>query len=370
MRLGPPPDHKYLDRRGGARFSGGLWRRVGSAGAAEGGARISVLVFLFRHRYRDPGRPYRLAIAADANKRVRDCGRNEQVDALQSNQLCLVSVASLPKVMHQDTGMLKGFTVPKSPFGQAALTPPPPWHYAGDAVGVEFWTDPDATAATLPNGLSRDPKSNGRAVMMFVDWQFTAQDDEYLDPARYQYRDAFILVDAMYRDVPVMWCPYIYVDNDAALARGWTQGFPKKMGSIFQTRSYAASGPAAAPVASGSRFGASLSVHGQRLAEACVTMHKPVENGLFLLSRPTVLLRYFPRLAAGYQDKPAVNELAMSITDNLTVADAWIGKGELKFPEANGEELDALAPKRIESGFRYSLSYSVSDLKILKEHGS
>jgi acetoacetate decarboxylase len=75
-------------------------------------------------------------------------------------------------------------------------------------------------------------------------------------------------------------------------------------------------------------------------------------------------------LAAGYQDKPAVNELAMSITDNLTVAGAWIGKGELNFPEANGEELDALAPKRIEYGFRYSLSYSVSDLKILEDHGS
>jgi acetoacetate decarboxylase len=166
-----------------------------------------------------------------------------------------------------------------------------------------------------------------------------------------------------------MWCPSIYVDNDASLARGWTQGFPKKMGSIFQTRSFAVSGPAAAPVASGSRFGASLSAHGQRLAEACVTLHKPVEN-VSLLSRPTVLLRYFPRLAAGYQDKPAVNELAMSITDNLTVAGAWIGKGELNFPEANGEELDALAPKRIESGFRYSLSYSVSDLKILEDHGS
>jgi acetoacetate decarboxylase len=174
----------------------------------------------------------------------------------------------------------------------------------------------------------------------------------------------------MYRDVPVMWCPYIYVDNDAALARGWTQGFPKKMGSIFQTRSFAASGPAAAPVASGSRFGASLSAHGQRLAEACVTLHKPVENGMSLLSRPTVLLRYFPRLAAGYQDKPAVNELAMSITDKLTVVGAWSGKGELNFPEANGEELDALAPNRIESGFRYSLSYSVSDLKILEDHGS
>jgi acetoacetate decarboxylase len=272
--------------------------------------------------------------------------------------------------MHQDTGMLKGFTVPKSPFGQAALTPPPPWHYAGDAIGVEFWTDPDATAATLPNGLSPDPNSNGHAVMMFMDWQFTAQDDEHLEPARYQYREAFILVDALYCDVPVMWCPYIYVDNDAALARGWTQGFPKKMGSIFQTRSFAAAGPAAAPVASGSRFGASLSAHGQRLAEACVTLHRPVEDGISLLGRPTVLLRYFPRLAAGYQDKPAVDELAMLITDNLTVASVWIGKGELNFPEANGEELNALAPKRIESGFRYSLSYSVSDLKILEDHGS
>ena len=101
-----------------------------------------------------------------------------------------------------------------------------------------------------------------------------------------------------------------------------------------------------------------------------MTLHKPVENGLSLLSRPTVLLRYFPRLAAGYQDKPAVNELVMSITDELTVVGAWIGKGELNFPEANGEELHALAPSRIESGFRYSLSYSVRDLKILEDQGS
>jgi len=266
--------------------------------------------------------------------------------------------------------MLKGFTVPKSPFGQAALTPPPPWHYAGDIVGVEFWTDPVATAATLPNGLLPDPNSNGHAVMMFLDWQFTAQDDEYLEPARYQYREASILVDAMYGDVPVMWCPYIYVDNDAALGCGWTQGFPKKMGSVFQTRSFAVPGPAAAPVASGSRFGASLSAHGQRLAEACVTLHEPLENGLSLVSRPTVSLRYFPRLGAGYQDKPAVNELVMSIKEKLTVVGAWIGKGELNIPEASGEELHALAPSRTVSGFRFSLSYSVSDLKVLEDHGS
>src|SRR5712671_5021005 len=65
MRPGPPPEHKHLDRRGGTQFSGGLWRRAGSAGTAEGGTRISILVFLFRHRYGNPGGPDRLAIAAD-----------------------------------------------------------------------------------------------------------------------------------------------------------------------------------------------------------------------------------------------------------------------------------------------------------------
>ncbi len=225
--------------------------------------------------------------------------------------------------------MLKGFTVPKSPFGQAALAAPPPWHYSGDVVGVEFWADPAAAAATLPHGLSPDPKSNGHAVMMFLDWQFTAQDDEFLDPARYQYREALVLLDAIYRGQPVMWCPYIYVDNDAALARGWTQGFPKKMGSIFQTRTFAAAGAAAAPVVPGGRFGASLSAHGERLAEARITLRKPIENGSSLLSRPTVLLRYFPRLATGFQDKPAVDELVMSVTDDLAVVNAWVGEGEI-----------------------------------------
>ena len=80
--------------------------------------------------------------------------------------------------------MLKGYTVPKSPFGQAALTPPPPWHYSGDVVGVEFSADAAAVAACLPSGLAPDPKTNGHAIMLFIDWQFTAEDDEYLEIGR------------------------------------------------------------------------------------------------------------------------------------------------------------------------------------------
>src|ERR1700741_2992714 len=105
--------------------------------------------------------------------------------------------------------------VPRSPLGQASIDPPPPWHYSGDVLAVEFQADPKVTAALLPDGLSPDPKTNGHACAYFIDWQFTASSDEFLDPARYQYREAFVLVDAQLGTRAVTYCPFIYVDNDA-----------------------------------------------------------------------------------------------------------------------------------------------------------
>jgi hypothetical protein len=262
--------------------------------------------------------------------------------------------------------MLKGFTVPKSPFGQAALTSPPPWHYAGDAVGVEYWTDPDAT---LPNGLSRDPKSNGRAIMMFLDWQFTAQDDEYLEPARYQYREALILVDGVYRDLPVMWCPYIYVDNDAALACGWTRGFQKKWAAFFRRaplrprahlrrplRPAAGLAPAFRQMASVLRKPASP-CRGRSKTEYLSSADRRSCCNTFRDWRPATRI------------SRAVNELAISITDNLIVAGAWIGKGA----QLSGSQWQRTRRARAEQDrvrVSYSLSYSVSDLKSLEGSGS
>ncbi|WP_216856539.1 acetoacetate decarboxylase family protein [Acidisphaera sp. S103] len=107
----------------------------------------------------------------------------------------------------------------------------PPWHYSSDCIAIEYWADPAAIAALLPPGLAPDEKSAGRVFFWFLDWQFTGSNDELTDPARYQYREAFALVEAVFDGTPVNYCPYIFVDNDAAIARGWAQGFPKKLGS-------------------------------------------------------------------------------------------------------------------------------------------
>ena len=264
--------------------------------------------------------------------------------------------------------MLNGFTVPLSPLGKSALTPPPPWHYSGDCIAIEYWADPAAVAALLPPGMTPDENAGGRAFFWFLDWQFTGSNDELTDPARYQYREALVLVEALFEGMPVNYCPYILVDNDATLARGWAQGFPKKLGSIYQTRSFSAPSPAAAPLAKGSRFGASAAAHGERLATARIQLEEKIANPLTVFNRPTTIRRYFPQLTAGHQDRPAVDELTLSLTDNLAIVDVWAGSAELATPQVQGEDMHLIAPLRVGRGYRLSMAYSVTDLRILKNY--
>jgi hypothetical protein len=97
-----------------------------------------------------------------------------------------------------NTAKLRGFNYPLTPKGKSTLNPPPPWYYSSDFLDVEFWAQPAAVASLLPNGLEPDPAANGHCNALFYDWQFSGANEEYLDPARYQYREFFILVDALF----------------------------------------------------------------------------------------------------------------------------------------------------------------------------
>ena len=120
---------------------------------------------------------------------------------------------------------------------------------------------------------------------------------------------------------------------------GWAQGFPKKLASVYQTRTFSAPSLAAAPLAKGSRFGASVSAHGERLATARIQLEQKVDDPASVFNRPTVMRRYFPQLAAGHQTKPPVDELTMSLTDELAIVDVWAGSAEVRIPEVQGEDM-------------------------------
>ena len=226
---------------------------------------------------------------------------------------------------------------------------------------------PGAAARVLPEGLEPHPDA-GRCASVFADWQsFSEHGDELLDPARSHYRECYLVVNAMLDGEAVTTCSFIWVDQDFAMARGWIQGFPKKLGEVWMTRAYALECQAAPGVRAGSTFGATCSARGRRVAQARVTLEQPSETGSLHTDPPIVNVRHFPRLAAGRHDDPQVHELVQAVSRDRQASQVWEGSAELELFDAPGEEHTLLAPVTVGRGYRFTFAYTVDDLRTVKE---
>jgi hypothetical protein len=119
-------------------------------------------------------------------------------------------------------------------------------------------------------------------------------------------------------------------------------------------------------------MGGTVCCSGGHAPERCRTppLEEKVEKPATVFNRPTTMRRYFPQLTAGLHEMPAVDELTMSLTDDLAIVDVWAGSAELTIPEVSGEDMDLIAPRRIGRGYRLGMAYSVTDLVILKNNAS
>lgn len=176
---------------------------------------------------------------------------------------------------------VRGFFHPKTTTGRASLLPEPPWLYSGDLLTVEYRTDPARVAELLPDPLQLAGEDPGAVAFIWADWQSTAEDGaQLLDPVLGQYKEAFVVVRCQFQGQVFSRCVFIWVDTDFAIARGLHQGYPKKLGSIYQTRPHPY-GPAPR-LAPGARFGASLAAADRRLAEARITLTEPSDHNGFV----------------------------------------------------------------------------------------
>src|SRR5438445_2247963 len=181
---------------------------------------------------------------------------------------------------------MAGFFYPRTSTGRASLIPAPPWYYSGDLLTVEYRTDPARVAELLPAPLAPADEDPGAVAIIWADWQScSASRQELLDPVRAQYKEAFVVVRCSYQGRTYSRCVYIWVDKDFAVARGIHQGYPKKLGSIHQTRAHPFS-QAAPQLGVGGVFGATLAAGDRRLAEAVLTLTGESQTNGFVNGHP------------------------------------------------------------------------------------
>lgn len=236
----------------------------------------------------------------------------------------------------------QSFTPPFTSSGRSALVQAPPWHYAGWLVNVAFEFDAERGAALVPAELG---VATGKGCVHFADWQSCGDDGrELLDPVYAQYRETIVVLEIEPKPAgdTRFYCPLIYVDQDISLLRGWLQGWPKKIGQTWLTRSMPLIHPAAAPIAAGSRLGASLSVKERRLVDASVTLSGEQTGRLGFLSAPTVGAIGWPDLT-----QPGIAAVTRYLRADIIdrVEPGWTGgRATLQFHDHPVEELALLGP--------------------------
>ena len=219
-----------------------------------------------------------------ANQLRIDLGREENIERPMKDELTADPMAPFGS-----------FTAPFTRSGRAALVPAPPWHYAGWLMNVAMRCDTANSAALVPPQLGR---LTGSGCIHFADWQATTDGQELLDPIYAQYRETIVIVEIERPDGGRFnFCPFIWVDQDISLIRGLLQGWPKKFGSTYLTRSLPIEHVAAAPLRAGSRMGATLTVKDRRLIEATLESTGKEGRAYGFLANKTIGTVAWPDLA-------------------------------------------------------------------------
>ncbi len=250
---------------------------------------------------------------------------------------------------------LKGWTLPLSATGRSSIVAPPPWHYSGEIIAVDFTAPVDAVAALLPRGL--EPAPDGGASVVFADWCSASDHDERVlaDPGIGQYHEAYVVLHALRGDKRVGRVPFIWVDSELSLLRGQIQGFPKKLGQIAMTRAVEL-GRGGVRKQAGARFAAHAVSHGRRVLSAGVTLEGTAERLPRAATLPLIHTRLFPAID---RPEPAVQELQFGTIADFQCGTVHTGRATLELGQTEYEELAPLGPSAVGAGYVFSMAFSV-----------
>jgi len=256
------------------------------------------------------------------------------------------------------------FLFPRTPSGRSSLLPPPPWHYSGEMITVEYRTDPQRVAEFLPDGAELASEDPGAVALIWADWQSSGDDySELLDPVLSQYKECFAVIRCVWEGETWSRCPFIWVDKDFAMVRGYHQGYPKKLGEMWMTRpvTVGSAGPRLEP---GGRFGATLTAAGRRLAHARIELTGEVERPGFVNSHAMLHNRYWPAIES--DGSAAMDELVTMRGYDAEVDDVWAARADLDIFDSPHDELSLLTPTEIIGGFYHRVGVSWREGKTLR----
>ena len=240
------------------------------------------------------------------------------------------------------------WTGPFTKSGKSALVAEGPWIYALDAIAVHAVCEREELEHILPEGL----KPTGEIYIYFADIISKSPsfpELNYQAPGLVQYKELAIFTKVKFEGKNYAYCPFMYVDNDVSLLRGYVAGFPKKMAVIDITKQHS--------MLEMERRGGTAMRSGYGLIKLIVEAREDVGSnpldsfGSWLLYRISAPM--------------GVREF-VEIVPDVEYGHIRKGTGELEIGGGINDELEHLKIMEVVAGYSFSAILKVSELNILK----
>ena len=252
---------------------------------------------------------------------------------------------------------MKPFTHFLTPMGRGSVVEEGPWHYGIDYISVYYRGDVDSLQKLLPSKLRVVDGTAVAYVSEFVSLSEKNPDATYLDPAQTIYREAGIGVMCRYGEKKGVFFPFMWVDRDWAMIRGWLNGYPKKIADeIAMTRFHIHNKLAQSPDV-GVKMAGYCTRHGTRLMKVWIKIEKKGKADDLIKFGSTFGFRHFPKT---HESQTGVAELVEVIKTNMRVSDVWIGEGGVELGESiPSEELELARPLEIIKAAHYKAGFTI-----------
>ncbi len=240
------------------------------------------------------------------------------------------------------------WTGPFTKSGKSALVAEGPWIYALDAIAVHAMCEKKRLEHVVPESL----KPTEEVYIYFADIISHSPkfpELNYQAPGLVQYRELAVFIKVEFEGKNYAYCPFMYVDNDVSLLRGYIVGFPKKMAVIDITKQH--------PMLEIKKRGGTAMRAGYNLMKLIVETNKDTDSnpldsfGNWLLYRISIPMN--------------VREFVEVIPD---VEYGHLSKGDADLEVGGGvnDELEFLEYANVITGYSFSAILKVSAINVLK----
>jgi len=258
---------------------------------------------------------------------------------------------------------LGAYTHPITESGRSSIVPEGPYHYGVEYLAVHLKINQEKAQKLLPRFL----KASDEAwvyVADFVTVHGKNVDWIYRMPDMTQYKEAAVAIKVFYGGKAYSYFPFMWVDKDWALIRGWLNGYPKKIAEIVMSRINPLN-PALEEISRGSKLGGYCSRLGRRLLTILVELEEEVREIPLRGFGPTLTYRHFPTT---YEGQQGVSEVLEIIRSNYRLGKAWKGRGEVEIGYGDNDEVELVEPLSVLGGYYYIAGYTIEGGKVIGRH--